>query len=83
MTPTSGTPNSIIMPVEVPDIAMIPEDIMLTSEAFMPLVAFRAGGQRYCNQSCSGQCFDNKSSISVHDRSFQSEGVISDKRRLI
>jgi hypothetical protein len=67
------------MPVEATDIATTSEDIAATPEAVMPaipsapLILFGAGGHRYRNQSCNGQRLDNKSSINVHDRSFQGE----------
>jgi hypothetical protein len=72
MTPTSGTPYTIIMPVKVANIAIAPEAVMPTSPS-VPFIMFGAGGQRYRYQSCNGQCLDNKSSFGVHDRSFQSD----------
>jgi hypothetical protein len=97
MPPTTGTPYIVIMPAEAMDIATTSEDIAATPESIMsvipeavmpaitsaPLILFGAGRHRYCDQSCNGQCLDNKSPIGVHDRSFQSGCDISDNRKVI
>jgi hypothetical protein len=75
MTPTAGTPYRVVMPVEMADVAAAPESAMTS--------AFGSGGQRYrCQNSC-GQRLYNKSPMSVHDRFFQSNCNVSDKREAI